>query len=363
MIPEYMFAVVTRGVGGYDQLDYSIVPTPIPESGEVLVQVLAAGVNNTEINTRLGWYSDSVQSGTNQVSTEPSSDINGIKDGGWNQETPFPFIQGTDCFGQVVQADDNPALLGEKVLIRPAMRKKGFHSLDHWWMGSDFDGAFAQFVKVPASEVFPLSSDLSESQLGVIPCAYGTAENMLQRAVLKADDVVLVCGASGGVGTAAIQLAKIRGCKIIAITSESKIDAVKKLGANSVFDRNVDLIQELGERSIDLIIDNVAGEQFAGRIKLLRPGGRVVSSGAVAGPMVNMDLRDLYLRDLKIIGCTAWDEPVFPALVSYIKKGQIQPMIAGTYPLSEIAEAQKQLVSRNHVGKIVLIPPKETASI
>lgn len=151
-----MKAVVTTGNGGYDKLEYRDVPMPVLESGEVLLQVLAAGVNNTEINTRLGWYSTTVVTGTNVVSDNKQQAEIQKPDGGWNIATPFPFIQGTDCCGRVVAVasgvDDQ--IIGSRVLVRPCMRPDGFGSMRNIWLGSDFDGAFAQFVKVPATEVF-----------------------------------------------------------------------------------------------------------------------------------------------------------------------------------------------------------------
>ena len=167
-----MKAVVTTGNGGYDKLDYRDVPMPVAGPGELLLKVLATGVNNTEINTRLGWYSSSVTSGTEQFA---ASDSDGTEpaDGGWNEATPFPFIQGTDCCGEVVdQAGDiESAWTGARVLVRACMRLHGFEALDNIWMASDFDGAFAQYVKVPASEVFKVDCDWSDVELATIPCA------------------------------------------------------------------------------------------------------------------------------------------------------------------------------------------------
>jgi len=141
-----MTAILTLGNGDYDQLLCTEVPIPEIQPGEVLVNVLAAGVNNTEINTRLGWYSSTVLGSTNETSAaEPA----GAKaDGGWNKQTGFPLIQGTDCCGVVVTVgrDAEPSLMDQRVLIRPCTRDQGFDSLDNSWMGSDFNGAFARYV-------------------------------------------------------------------------------------------------------------------------------------------------------------------------------------------------------------------------
>jgi NADPH:quinone reductase-like Zn-dependent oxidoreductase len=352
-IPEEMDAIVTTGTGGYEKLQFQRVAVPAPGPGEVLLKVLAAGVNNTEINTRLGWYSSSVTDGTGEARDDEDR-----PDGGWNAATPFPFIQGTDCCGEVVAVgeDASESRLGARVLVRSCMRVDGFDRMDNVWMGSDFDGAFAQYVKVPAGEIFPVDCGWSDAELATIPCAYGTAENMLHRANVAAGAHVLVPGASGGVGSAVVQLAKRRGATVTAITSAAKSDAVADSGADRVLDRDDDLLEVLGAESVDVVVDNVAGAGFGTMLKLLRRGGRYVSSGAIAGPVVGLDLRDMYLKDITLIGCTAWDAPVFPNLVSYIEKGEIRPLLADTYPLRLIVDAQKDFLEKRHIGKIVLIP-------
>jgi NADPH:quinone reductase-like Zn-dependent oxidoreductase len=332
-------AVVTTGNGGFDKLHYCEVPMPKLGAGEVLIKVLAAGVNNTEINTRLGWYSG----------------------GGWHIPTPFPFIQGTDCCGIVTQTFEtaDAALVGKRVLVRPCMRPDGFSSMLNMWMGSDFDGAFAQYVKVPAHEVFPIESTWTDAELGSIPCSYGSAENMVQRSRVSSGEHVLVAGASGGVGSAVVQLAKVRGATVTAIVGKSKMDEVRRIGADFVIDRDSDLVSELGEECVDVVIDNVGGPHFEGELKALKRGGRYASSGAIGGPLVNLDLRTMYLKDLTLIGCTAWDEPVFPQLISYIESNRIKPLVAKTFPLADIAQAQKEFLEKKHVGKFVLIPPHD----
>ncbi len=349
---ETMLAVVTTGTGGYDKLEYRAVPMPVPGPGEVLLRVLAAGVNNTEINTRLGWYSDSVTEGTSDT------DEGARDDGGWNAATPFPFIQGTDCCGEVVASGDgDTALIGRRALVRSCMRVQGYDSMDNEWMGSDFDGAFAQFVKVRATEVFPVDCQWSDAELATIPCAYGTAENMIHRAGVGEGMRVLITGASGGVGSAALQLAKRRGAEVIGMSSASKHAALKELGVNQLLDRSDDPVTILGAESIDVVVDNVAGTSFGAMQEVLRRGGRYVSSGAIAGPMVEMDMRKMYLKDVTLIGCTAWDEPVFPNLIGYIERGEIRPLLHKTYPLEQIADAQRDFGEKSHVGNLVLIPP------
>ena len=350
-----MTAAVTVGNGGFEMIEIREVPVPERGPGEVRVEVLAAGINNTEINTRLGWYSSTVTTSTEHSAGEVGGATASRRvDGGWNESTPWPLIQGTDCCGVVDRLGDgaDPELLGRRILVRPCMRPDGFGSMENVWMASDFDGAFAQYVTVPAAEVFPVDCDWSAAELGAVPCAYGTAENMIHRAEVGPGDRVLVTGASGGTGSASVQLARRRGAHVVAMASAAKLDAVLSLGASEVIERGA--VPE--PQSFDVVVDNVAGPGFPDALAAIRRGGRYVSSGAIAGPIVELDMRTFYLRDLRLIGCTAWDEPVFPNLVGYIERGEIRPVIAKTFPLVDIVAAQQEFLRKEHVGKFVLIP-------
>lgn len=354
-----MKAVVTAGNGGFKQLQCRLIKRPQPSEGEVLIRVLAAGINNTEINTRVGWYSDSVTQSTLAMASSQVQQKEVPVDGGWNVTTPFPFIQGTDCCGEVVQLGPNTdsKLLSKRVLVRSCIRPQGFTSTENLWMGSDFDGAFAQYVKVPQSEVFELECNWSPDELATIPCAYGTAENMIQRAGIRSGEMVLITGASGGVGSAAVQLAKLRKAKIIAVAAPEKQQQILDLGAEQTIARNENMVEVLGEESVNVVIDLVAGDSFAALLKVLKRGGCYVSAGAIGGPVVSFDTRTFYLKDLQLIGCTAWDEAVFPRLISYLENKQLQPLLAKTFPLEQIVEAQQEFLLKKHVGNFVLIPP------
>ncbi len=354
-----MKAVVTTGNGGYDKIEYREVPVPMLAPGEILLKVLAAGVNNTEINTRVGWYSSTVTAGTEEAASAEEEKATVKADGGWNEGTPFPFIQGTDCCGRVVAVapGGDESTIGARVLVRPCIRRAGFESMENIWMGSDFDGAFAQLVKVPAGEVFAVDSDWSDAELGTIPCAYGTAENMVHRVKVSKADHLLVTGASGGVGSAVVQLAKRRGATVSAIAGKAKMDQVRSIGADRVIARGDDIVAGLGENSVDVVVDNVAGPAFGSLLKILKRGGRYVSSGAIGGPLVTLDMRNFYLKDLTMVGCTAWDEPVFPNIISYIERGELRPIVAKIVPLERIVDAQREFLKKKHFGNFVLIPP------
>ena len=332
-----MLAVVTEGSGGLDMLRVREVRRPRPDEGEVLVRVLAAGVNATDINTRVDWYGG----------------------GGWSSPSPFPFIQGTDCCGRVEETGPgvDEALVGRRVLVRPCMRPRGFGSLETVWFGSDFDGAFAQYALAPASEVFPVRSELDDEELAAVPCSYGTAENMLLHAAVRPGQHVVVTGASGGVGSAAVQLAALRGAEVTAVTSSAKEAGVLSLGAARVVDRDDDLTTALAGQPVDVVVDNVSGPGLDGLLSVLRGGGTYVTSGAIAGPEVTLDKRTVYLRDLTLRGCTAWADAVFPALVARLECGELRPRVARTFPLARIAEAQTEFLEKRHVGNFVLVPP------
>lgn len=191
-------------------------------------------------------------------------------------------------------------------------------------------------------------------ELASFPCSYSTAENLLHRAGLAAGERVLITGASGGVGSAAIQLARLRGAQVIAVTSPAKAEALRALGAERTLSRDDAPAAALGAGSVDVVVDLVGGDGLPGLLEVLRPGGRYATSGAIAGALVTLDLRTLYLKDLTMLGCTALDAEVFPALVGCIAQGRLRPLVAETFPLAEIAAAQTAFLTKRHVGKLVL---------
>jgi len=224
------------------------------------------------------------------------------------------------------------------------------------YLGSDCDGAFADYVCVPAVNAYPIDSPLSDAELAAFPCSYTAAENMLARAGIRDGETVVITGASGGVGSAAVQLAKRRGARIIAIAGASKAAQVLRLGASQVLPRDADLVAALGKESVDAVIDVVGGEQFAALLEILRPGCRYAVAGAIAGPLVTLDLRTLYLKDLRLLGCTIAQPEIFGAVVRYVERGEVAPILARTYELRDIADAQRDFLSKRHFGKIVLMP-------
>jgi NADPH:quinone reductase-like Zn-dependent oxidoreductase len=358
--PLAMNAVLLTGHGGLDRLIYrDDVPTPIPGLDEVLLRVRAAAVNNTDINMRVGWYSKGVTESTGTAVSADSREAES-EDSGWSGGSmSFPLIQGADVCGHIVAVGSavQPARIGQRVLVDPVLRsRRTAAGLKTLYLGSDCDGAFADYVCVPAINAHSIKTSLSDAELASFPCSYTAAENMLSRAAVREGETVLITGASGGVGSAAVQLAKRRGAHVIAIAGGSKMADVAELGASQVLPRDADLEAALGDESVDAVIDVVGGPQFAGLLRVLRRGCRYAVAGAIAGPLVTLDLRTLYLKDLRLLGCTISEPEVFASLVRYIEGGEIRPVVARTYAMRAIADAQRDFLAKRHLGKIVLMP-------
>ena len=359
-LPNKMTAVQLVGHGGLDQLQISNdISVPTAKPGEVLIKVGAAGINNTDINTRIGWYSKQVTTDT-ATGGEGGFDTVDEDDASWSGiPLQLPRIQGADVCGEIVAVGEgvDASRIGERVMVRSLQEDpnsdKPYYCITY---GSECDGGFAEYAIALSKQTYAVNCDWSDAELASIPCAYSTAENMLHRADLKDGETVLITGASGGVGSAAVQLAKRRGARVIALCSASKAEAVASLGADLVLDRGADIVKELGRDSVHMVVDLVAGPGWAPLLDVLKRGGRYSTAGAIAGPMVELDVRTLYLKDLTLRGSTYQDEVVFSNLVQYIERGEIKPVVSGTYPLSEIHQAQEDFLAKGFVGKLVLIP-------
>ncbi|PAQ08907.1 alcohol dehydrogenase family protein [Mesorhizobium temperatum] len=362
LIPEVMTGVLLVGHGGFDKLVYrDDIPVPMPGPGEVLIKVAAAGINNTDINTRIGWYSKGVKSGTQEGATQGFATSQDA-DATWSGvPMSFPRIQGIDCCGRIVAVGEGVDLgrIGERVIVRNMLRSYvDYRPMEHWAFGSECDGAFAQYAKAPSRETHPVNCDWSDVELASVPCSYSTAEGMLHRAVVKQGEHVVITGASGGVGSAAVQLAKRRGAVVTAVAGLSKAEQIRDLGADRVVVRGESLVKHLGKEAVDVVIDVAAGPAFADLLDVLKKGGRYAVAGAIAGPIVELDVRTLYLKDLTFFGCTLYDEVVFENLVSYIERNEIRPFVGKTYPLKDIVKAQQEFLSKTISGKLVLVIPE-----
>jgi len=339
---ETMRAMVTMGHGGLDQMVlHPDWPRPVPADGEVLVRVLACGLNNTDVNTRSGWYSKAVSEATTGGAYESVDE----EDPTWGgAPITFPRIQGADVCGEIVAvgAGVDPARVGERVITDGWLRAPDDPgNMDKTgYFGSERNGGYAEYTTTPAVNALAVHSDLSDAELATFSCSYSTAEGMLTRASVTASDTVLVPGASGGVGGALVQLAKRRGARVIAMASEAKHADFAALNPDLLLPRAPDDLRTAldGER-ISVVADVVGGSYWPNLIDVLERGGRYVCSGAIAGPIVDFDLRTFYLRDLSFFGSTI-----------------IDPAVAATYPLEELRDAQAAFIAKKHTGNIVVIP-------
>ena len=339
-LPRTMSAVQLTGHGGPDMLVWrDDIPVPRPGPGQVLVRVLAAGVNMTDINTRKGWYGGEGRAA------------------GWSGAMAFPRIQGSDLCGRVVALGQGVTGLpmGARVICPTNQHEPTAENpIAFVSIGSEFDGAFAQYCLIKAAHLHDVSvSGLSDIEIGAMPCAYGTAHNLLTRAQVAVGERVLVTGASGGVGLAVVHLALLRGAEVTGHCSMAKSAPLRAVNV-AVLDRDADP----RAASFDVVIDVVGGEHWQTRLNALRPGGRYATSGAVAGPMVTGDLRRIYLNDLTIHGATHQPGEVFAGLVTIINTARLRPVVSKTYPLRDIAAAQADLAAGRYPGKLVLVPPE-----
>ncbi|PIV76166.1 MAG: alcohol dehydrogenase [Rhodobacteraceae bacterium CG17_big_fil_post_rev_8_21_14_2_50_65_11] len=349
-LPGTMSGVQLVRHGGPQALEWrEDIPVPRPGPGEVLLRVLAAGVNNTDINTREGWYSA-------DVTGAPGETAAGVEAGGWSGALDFPLIQGGDLCGEVVAqgAGITAPAIGARVtcpinIPRPTQDNPvGFIAL-----GSEIDGAFAQYCLMAAADLYDVTdAPLSDIEIAATPCAFGTALGLLDRAGVAEGQEVLITGASGNVGLAAVQLASAMGARVTGIAAPAKAAIVQQAGAAEVIARDA----PLPEARFHAVIDLVAGPAFPALIDTLRPGGHYAVAGAIAGPLVTADLRRVYLRDITLHGCTYQPPRVFAKLIGLIRQGAVRPLISKTYPLRGIASAQEDFLSKAVPGKIVLMP-------
>ena len=356
-----MRAALLVGSGGPEMLEVrSDVPVPAPGPNDALIRVAACGMNNTDINTRVGWYSRAVTSATSEGGyAEASAD-----EATWDRTgLRFPRIQGADVVGRVVAVGSDigeTALIGQRVIVDPCLRDPDDPSdrSKAGYLGSEADGGFAEFAIVPFANVHAVDSDLSDAELATFPCSSVTAEHMLARIGLRSGQSIAVTGASGGVGSALVQLAKRRGARVVAVAGSSKIAQVHEIGADAAVARETPSVAaaavEANGGPFDAVADVVGGDSFAGWLDALMRGGRYVTAGAIGGPIVQLDLRTLYLNDLEFYGATIYEPGIFADLVGYIERGEIRPILGGTYPLEEIHGAQEAFGRKEHTGSLVI---------
>jgi NADPH:quinone reductase-like Zn-dependent oxidoreductase len=347
-MPQTMRAMVLTGYGGFDRLEYRTdVPVPQPQSGEVLIRVGACGVNNTDLWTREGAYGADAQ-----AAWQGSAFV-------------FPRIQGADIVGTVVAVGTgvDASRLGQRVMVNPTLYSDtavGGGLFDASYLGSERDGGFAQFVCVPGVNAHAIESPLSDAALATFMTSYLTAEHMLNRAQLAQGETIAITGASGGVGSALVQLARIRGARVLAIIGRGKEQHLAALGVEAFVFRDAPdlaaaLLREAGQ-GIDVVADTVAGAQVAPLLEALRVGGRYVTAGAIAGALVTLDWRRLYLKHLSLLGATMGTQDESRQIVAHVASGALRPLLSATFPLADMVQAQQAFQAKTHFGKLAIVP-------
>ncbi|MCS5498295.1 zinc-binding dehydrogenase [Cnuibacter physcomitrellae] len=348
-----MRAVLLTGHGDVDRLDYRTdVADPVPLPGEVLVRVRASAVNNTDVATRIDWYRD-----------ETAGEGEEAGDHGRTAETlRFPRIQGAGAAGVIEAVGPGVDLsrVGETVVVDSFIRDPSLPPLRQLvaLLGNGRDGGFAELVAVPSENAMATTATVTFAELACLPTAYHTAEEMQLRAGVKDGDVVLVTGASGGVGAANVELARMRGATVVAVTDPAKRDAVLELGAHHVLGRGDDLVAAtsslFGARAVDVVLDVTGGPAVPSMLYTLKRGGVYGTAGAIAGPHVEIDLRVIIYSDLRMFGQAVARREAMEYLIRYVEEGRLHPHVSAVHPLSALREAQVQFAAKRYVGKIVI---------
>ncbi|MDO3409275.1 zinc-binding dehydrogenase [Saccharibacillus sp. CPCC 101409] len=317
--------------GSRDNVVVGEYPKPEAGAGEVLVRVKAVSLNHLDIFVRRGIPGRTLE---------------------------LPHISGGDVSGVVAEIGEGVTNVqpGDRVLIDPHISNKGA-------LGEDTTGGLAEYVAVPASNLIPLPDEISFEDAAALPIAYGTAWRMLiTRGKLQANETILILGASGGVGNAAVLIAKLAGAKVIAAAgSDDKAQRLKELGADYVINYNTsDFSKEVwtitGKKGADVVVDYTGKATWPKSIKATRFGGRILTCGATTGFEATTDLRYVWVREISIIGSNGWAPEDLHTLLDLVQSGKIKPVIDRVLPLEEIREAHRLIEEREFFGKILITP-------
>ena len=331
--------------GGPEKIQLLDVSQPTTKAGLVLVNVKACGLNYFDL----------------QVLRE--ADINAI---------PLPFWGGAEIAGVIAEVGENVDQFkpGDRVVVNPGLfcgRCKyciaGEESLcvEFGIIGDSVRGGFAEYVAVPASNLLLLPESFSYEDAAAVPLVFQTAwRAVISQAKVRPGEDVLILGASGGVGTAAIQVAKLAGARVIAITSsEEKMLQVKNLGADIALDRNeADYWEQLGrltnQHGVNVVIENVGAATWSNSINSLAKGGRLVTYGRTTGRLAETDIPKIFWRQLHIIGTTMANRNEFNEVMKLVFNGKLQPVIDKIFSLADAHKAYQRLQDGQHFGKIII---------
>lgn len=342
-----MKAVVFNEHGSVDKLVYTDFTEPEISPSEVLVKVNACGINHLDIWVREG--------------------IPGIT-------IPLPHIPGCEITGEIagVGSAVKGLSVGQRVLIAPGINcgrceycLSSNDSLCHEFriMGFQVDGGYAEYAKAPAKNIIPISDKLSFEEWAAVPLVFLTAWNMLKTSGgLATGETVLIHAAGSGIGSAAIQIAKLSGADVITtVGNDEKLEKARELGANHVINHSkedfADKVNELTDgRGVDLVFEHIGPETWEKSLLCLKRGGRIVTCGATSGPTVSFDLRFLFAKQLSISGCYMGSRKELMDVLKLIESGKLKPVVDSVFPLADASAAQTKMLDRKQFGKIVLVP-------
>jgi NADPH:quinone reductase-like Zn-dependent oxidoreductase len=340
-----MKAVRFHRHGGPEVLQYEEAPDPVPNADEALVRVRACALNHLDLWAR-----------------------NGLP----NVQIPLPHISGCDIAGVVdwVPNEEESFRKGDEVIVNPGvgcgrcekcLAGRDDQCRDYTIIGYGIDGGYAELVKVKRTHLVSKPRGMNFEQAASFPLVFETAYHMLvTKARVGPGDTVLVVAASSGVGSAAVQVAKLFGARVIATAGdEGKMERAKKLGADFVIDHyRQDVLAEVKrlteKKGVDVVVEHVGKATWQGSLKALAKGGRLVTCGATTGAEVTTDLRYVYNRELTIYGSFMAGIGELLDVVRLFEEGRLKTVVDSTYPLEKAAEAQKRMESSSHFGKIVL---------
>lgn len=325
-----MKAAVIERQGGVENIVYRDWPDPDPRPGDLLIRVRACGLNHLDIFVRRGM---------------PGFPV------------PMPFISGGDIAGEVAALGEGVSgwKAGDRVVLHPVT--------SDGMMGEEVPGGLAEYVRVPAENAIRLPDHVPFDIGAAIPINFGTSMRMLvTNGALQRDETVLVIGASGGVGTAAVQIAKMLGARVIAAAgSEDKCRRLVELGADHVVNYSTTDFSAAAwklsdKKGVDMVVNFTGGDSWIPSLRALRPRGRLVTCGATAGHNPMTDLRYIWVRELKVIGSNSYTKDDIARSVADVSEGRLAPVISHRFPLEKIREAETLIENRDFFGKIVMLP-------
>jgi NADPH:quinone reductase-like Zn-dependent oxidoreductase len=363
--------MLLTGHGGVEKLEYAdSVPVPEPGAGEVLVAVTATAKNNTDRKAREGLYP-----------TKDKGEVTSFQMGG-SATLTFPRIQGADVVGRVAAVGPGVEVtrIGQRGLLDFNLYADDRRDINLTpdYYGHGADGGFADYIAVPSDQFHHIDNpDLADAELASMGmCSYQTAFHMLTSARVKSGERILVTGASGGVGTALIQLCRIMGAIPFALSQPDKADALLKMGAEAVLDRSdmgsfTDRVKAVtGGRPLDAVMDLAGGDMTSAFIDAMifdmnsrRDYPRLSIAGASAGNVSEILWTKIYLYQVQIFGVSHGTREEAEQLIAWIRSGQLRPVLHAAFKLSDLHKAERYFMNRNsnYLGKIVIVPDAQWA--